>query len=233
VKAVGGVQPVRPVRIFALAGEHIVVDDLAHRHPVAIAVKQRAEAGEERQRLGLRLVVELPLEADRRRGRARVRRGRVVGEARIVRDIIDHVETEAVDAAVEPKTGDVQDRVLHFGIVEVQVRLRTEEVVQIILAALGRPGPGRAAEARLPIVGRGAVRLRVRPDIPVVTTIAPGEAVAEPGVLVRSVGPDLVDDELQPELVRAGEQPVEVVERAEQRVDVPVIGDVIAKILHR
>ena len=52
-------------------------------------------------------------------------------------------------------------------------------------------------------------------------------------MLVRGVRIDLVDDDLQPERMRARDQRVEIGERAEDRIDVAIIGDVIAEILHR
>src|SRR4051812_49371542 len=52
-------------------------------------------------------------------------------------------------------------------------------------------------------------------------------------MLVRTVRIDLVDDELEPEVVRALDQLVKVGERSEHRVDAAIIGDVIAKVAHR
>jgi hypothetical protein len=42
-----------------------------------------------------------------------------------------------------------------------------------------------------------------------------------------------VDQDAQPAVVRGGEQLVEVRERAEQRIDVAVVGDVVAVVPHR
>ncbi len=57
-----------------------------------------------------------------------------------------------------------------------------------------------------------------------------GEGLPEPGVLVGGVVGDEVDDHLQPQAVGLGGQRVEVVEGAEARVDVPVVGDVVAAV---
>ena len=43
----------------------------------------------------------------------------------------------------------------------------------------------------------------------------------------------LVDDDLEPEAVCARDERVEVAERAEDRVDPPVVRHVIAEVLHR
>ena len=44
---------------------------------------------------------------------------------------------------------------------------------------------------------------------------------------------DLVDHHLQAEPVRLGDQGVEIGQRAEHRIDVAIVGDVVAEILHR
>ena len=116
----------------------------------------------------------------------------------------------------------------------VQLRLAAEEIVQVILPAPRIPGPGRAAEHRLPVGRRRAVGLGIGPDIPVrLRVIATGAAFDEPGVLVRSVRIDLVNQDLEAEFVRAGDQRVEIGERAEDRIDIAIIADVVAEILHR
>ena len=60
-----------------------------------------------------------------------------------------------------------------------------------------------------------------------------GDRVPEPLVLVRRVVRDDVDRHPDPELVRVGDERVEVVERAELRVDVDVVGDVVAVVCLR
>ena len=52
-------------------------------------------------------------------------------------------------------------------------------------------------------------------------------------MLVGGVRQHLVDDHLEAEPVRLGDQRVEIVERAEHRIDVAIVGDVVAEILHR
>ena len=52
-------------------------------------------------------------------------------------------------------------------------------------------------------------------------------------MLVGGVRQHLVDDHLEAERVGLGDQRVEIGERAEQRIDVAVVGDVVAEILHR
>ena len=52
-------------------------------------------------------------------------------------------------------------------------------------------------------------------------------------MLVRGVVRHEVEDELHAARMRLGDQPVEVGERAEDRIDAAVIGDVVAEIGHR
>jgi hypothetical protein len=76
----------------------------------------------------------------------------------VVEAEIDRVQAQAVDAAVEPELHVVQRRLAHCRVVEVQVRLRGQEVVQEVLASAGFPLPCHTAEDRQPVVGRRAVR---------------------------------------------------------------------------
>ena len=106
--------------------------------------------------------------------------------------------------------------------------------MQVILAPPPVPGPGRPAEHRLPVVGRAAIGLGIGPDIPVGVQALPlGTTRLEPAVAVGGVGIDLVDDDLEPQCVRALDQRVEVGEGPEQGIDVAIVGDVIAEIRHR
>ncbi|KAG0751314.1 hypothetical protein G6F24_014436 [Rhizopus arrhizus] len=117
---------------------------------------------------------------------------------------------------------------------EVQVRLVDQEVVQVVLLAARLPLPGTAAEQRQPVVGRRAVLARVGPYVPVRLGIAAVLAtLAEPGVLDRGVAQHLVDHHLQAQAMGLGQQAIKVVQAAEQRIDVAVVGDVIAEIGHR
>src|SRR3546814_8046082 len=81
-------------------------------------------------------------------------RGRVVAQQRVAHRMVDRVDAEAVHAAVQPEAYDVEHALLHLRMMQVQLRLFPQELVHVILAAPRVPGPGRAAENRLPVVGR-------------------------------------------------------------------------------
>ena len=68
----------------------------------------------------------------------------VVGQVRVLADAVDHVDPEAVDAAVEPEAHHVVHRRLDLGVGPVQVGLLGEEEVQVVLPGGLVEGPRRA-----------------------------------------------------------------------------------------
>ena len=128
------------------------------------------------------------------------------------------------------------EHVADLGVAPVEVGLGAVEEVEVPLAVL-HPRPRRAAEDRAPVVGRlGAVAAR-----PVAEEVARalglpgrgGQRGPEPRVLGRGVVGHQVDDHLEAEGVGRGDQRVGVGERAEERVDVAVVGDVVAVVVLR
>jgi hypothetical protein len=154
---------------------------------------------------------------------------------------VGDVDAEAVDAPVEPERDDGEELLAHLLVVPVEVRLGRVEDVEVPLAGgavgLGDPAPAAAAEERRPVVGRELA----------VLTAAVAEEVAgplgaarrgrqrrlEPRVLARGVVGHEVDQDPEPELVRCRDEGVGVVEGAEDGVDVAVVGDVVARVVHR
>ena len=200
-----------------------------------VFVGQRAHPLDETGDVGMRHVVDPALEIERARARPVGRgRGRIVAQLRIVHREIERVDPEPVDPAVEPEARHREHRVLHCGIVHVELRLAAEEIVQIILPPTRVPGPGRAAEHRLPVRRRRTVGLGIGPHIPVgFRIVARGAAFDEPVMRVGRVRINLVDQQFEAERMRARDQRVEIRQRAENRIDIAIIGDVVAEILHR
>ncbi len=119
-------------------------------------------------------------------------------------------------------------------IVQVQLRLAGEEIVQVILPPPRVPRPCRAAEHRLPVATAASHRAWDRPR----RTSRPwrcrgSTAFGKPCVFVRGVRIDLIDQHLEPQFVRPRHQCIEIGQRAEDRIDIAVIGHVVAEILHR
>ena len=112
--------------------------------------------------------------------------------------------------------------------------LYISEIMEVILATADIIAPGRAAEMGLPVIGRRAIGLRISPDIPVCfRVIASLPAFLKPGVLVRAVGQNEVNDDFKAQLMRSGQHRPEIIKRAEHWINITVICDVIAVIFHR
>ena len=82
----------------------------------------------------------------RRPALAIIRIGRVVAKLRVLDQVPDHIDAEAVDTLAKPEAHDVMDGLAHFRIAPVQIRLLGEEGVIIILPRRGVIRPGAAAE---------------------------------------------------------------------------------------
>jgi hypothetical protein len=78
-----------------------------------------------------------------------------------------------------------------------------------------------------------AVRSRVAPDVPIALgTAARPATFYEPRVLIRRMIGDEVQDHPDPARVRFRDQPFEIDQVAEDRIDVDIIGDVVAEVGH-
>ncbi len=162
-----------------------------------------------------------------------------LGAAPDVRQVggLDHavrdVDAEAVDAEVEPEPQDRGELLGDLGMLPVQVGLLGREQVQVPVA-VRCPGPGGSAEDGFPVVGRQrAVRAAAGAEVVAGAGRAArprGEGFAEPHVPVGGVIGDDVDDDPQVQGVGGPDQVVRVGEVPEERVDGPVVGDVVAAV---
>ena len=91
---------------------------------------------------------------------------RIVAERVVLEQVPDDVDAKAIDAAPQPEPHDVVNCGAYLGIAPVEVGLRRQERVVIILAGVRFERPGAAAELGQPVVRRPAVRRRIPPDVP-------------------------------------------------------------------
>src|SRR5207253_8571012 len=144
------------------------------------------------------------------------------------------VDAEPIDAAVEPEAHDVVDLLSDRVVAPVKVGLLGEEVVQVVLAALLVPRPGRPdpTEHRAPVV-RWTPAPAVGPDVVVALRIgARRSGGLEPRVLVRGVTRHDVDDDPDVPAVGFRQEAIEVAERPEGGIDVAVIRYVVTEVGH-
>ena len=206
---------------------------------VVVLIEQRPEPLQEADILRLRLVVEMVLHPvwvalGRIEAACRYECGRIVPQLLVAEIVVHGVQAEAVHASVEPELHGRKHGILNFCVVEIQIRLRGQEVVLVILPPHAVPFPAGAAEDRQPVVWRRAIRLRIGPDVPVsLGIVAARPALHEPGMPVGGVRDDLNDDDLQTEIMRRRHHLVEIGKRAEDRINIAIIGDVVAHVGHR
>ena len=234
-EAVSHVQARRAFGVFAhdLDGFMAHLAHLAHHHDVVILVGQRPQPFQKAQILGPCLVVDIvlhPVEVGRHDLWPRLR-GRVGAQFLVVKIVVHRIQPEPVEPPVEPEFAGLQDSVDHIGIVEIEIGLRGQKVVQVILPPAGIKLPCRAAEMAVPIGGRRSVRQRIGPDIPigfVIVAALPG--LLEPVVLIRRVRQHLIHDDLQPLVMGGLDQAIKRRHIPKKRVDSQIVRDVIAHI---
>ncbi len=169
--------------------------------------------------------------------------GRVgqVGQLRVLGDQGGGVDPHPARAAVEPEAQHVLVLGPHVGVVPVEVGLLGVEEVEEPVAGgavrVGGPGPGGAAELRGPVVGRQfAVLAAAGPEpepLPGRGARTGRQRLAEPRVGGRYVVGHDVDDRPDAQREGLGDQLLGLGQGAEHRVDVAVVGDVVAAVGHR
>ena len=162
-----------------------------------------------------------------------------VGQRQGLADQVDHVHPEAVDATLHPPVHHRVDGLAHLRVLPVQVRLLPAEQVQEILTTSRVELPGRAHEVRAPVRRLGARSARSDavpwwpPDVPIPLRGGRIAGFYEPRMFIRGVVHHQVHDQLHAALVQRTDQFVHVLQRAEQRIDVGVIADVVAVVVLR
>ena len=165
--------------------------------------------------------------------------GQLARQVRALGNQRNHIHAEAVNAAVKPPVHHVVYRAAHSRIFPVEVRLLLRELMQVVFATLRAILPCRTAEVGAPLVRLSAGRAGLvaeaggTPPVPVGVRVVLVLRRLEPRVLVGGVIDNKIHHDLEPALVGLGQQLVHIVERAEQGVDVLVVGDVVAIVVLR
>ena len=145
------------------------------------------------------------------------------------------VEPEPVDAGIEPALHHLQHRPDHARIVEIEVRLVRKEAVPVIGAGFLVPGPVRLLGVGEDDAGAGVFLVVVAPHIPVARARIRGAALGalEPVVLVGGVVDDEFGDDAQVAPLGLLHEAAEILHGAEVRIDVAVVGNVVAVVAAR
>jgi len=127
----------------------------------------------------------------------------IVAELVVLEQVPDHVHPEAVHPPLQPEAHDLVHRRPHCRVAPVEVGLRDQECVVVVLAGARVQLPSATPERGAPVVGRPPIRRRVAPDVPVAPrALAGGAALLEPRMPVGGVIRHQVEQDLQ--LVRMG-----------------------------
>ncbi len=161
-----------------------------------------------------------------------------LGKGRVLDEQAGRIDAHARDAAIEPEPQDVLVLAPHVGVVPVEVGLFRREQVQVPLprrsVGVRGAGPRVALEVGDPVGGHlVAVRplAGVEPEAFALGRPRPGgQRSLEPRVLARDVVRHDVDDGADAEGERLGDEELRIFQRAERRVDVAVVGDVVAAV---
>ncbi len=158
---------------------------------------------------------------------------RIIAELLILEQPREYIDAEAIDAPIEPEAQDIIHGLAHPGIAPIQIGLFHIEQMQVILPGTLIELPGRAAKPARPVIGRTTIRSRVAPDVPVAFLVgAAGTRLLKPGMLIGGVIGHKVQDDLEVALVGLVQQGVQVLQGSEERMDIGVIANIIAKIGH-
>src|SRR3984885_12734180 len=159
---------------------------------------------------------------------------RIVAKLRILDEMPDNVDAEAVDSLAKPEAHYVMDGLAHRWIAPIQIGLLGEEGMMIILPRRGIILPGAASEFRQPIVRRTAIGARLMPDVPVAFRIvARTSALHEPGMPFGRMVRHEVENDFKTAGMHGFGQHVEILHRAKQGIDANVIRDVVTEVSHR
>jgi hypothetical protein len=144
----------------------------------------------------------------------------------------DRVHPETGHAGLNPETHDLEDLGLHMRVRGIEVGLEVVEAVEVPGSCFLVVGPGGFLHARKhhALVGIGG--LLVGPDIPVaIRRVLRASGFAKPGMRIRGVVDDEVDDDADAALPAAMGEFDKVAQRAVARIDAIIVRDIVAVVL--
>src|SRR5262245_63889720 len=102
-----------------------------------------------------------------------VRIGGIGPELVILDEVPENIDAKPVDALAQPEAHDVVDGVANLRVPPIEVRLRREKRVVIVLAGCVVVGPCASAEFRKPVGGSAASRRGITPNVPIALRTGP------------------------------------------------------------
>ena len=145
------------------------------------------------------------------------------------------VEPQTVDAHVQPEIEHLLHGLVHRRVIEIQIRLVRIEAMPVIRLRHRIPRPVRSLEIFEDDPRFLVFLRRIAPDIEIALRRSRRSAprFLEPRILIGGVIDHQLGDDAQPALVRRREKRLEILQRAVVRIDVVIIGDVVAIIAQR
>ena len=156
--------------------EDVNLTDREARASAAIFVQQSAQLAIDGMYIGVTAVVDVQLRivcvhrfvTDRRV----VAIGRVISQHRVFHEAVRGIHPESVHPALQPETHNGEHGLFHCRVSPVQVGLFLQIGVQIILAGVRVPFPGRPAKDTQPVIWRASVRTSIAPGVPIAFRVA-------------------------------------------------------------
>ena len=146
-------------------------------------------------------------------------------------DMVDNVKAEAFYAAVNPPVDHFIKFLADFRILPVEIRLFFGELMHIELIKLRNPLPDGAAETGSQVVRRASF-LAVPPYIVImIRIIFAFQSFLEPVMFIGGVIQYQIHDDTDAMLFGFRDQAVHIFQTSEDRVNILVVGDVVAVII--
>ena len=140
----------------------------------------------------------------------------------------DRIHAKAGHAELNPKPHDLEDLGLHMRVRRVEVGLEIIKAMEVPGSGFLIARPGRFLHARKHHALAGIGWLLVGPDIPIaIWRILGASCLPKPGMRIRSVVDDEIDDDADAALLATMGELDEVAERAISWIDAVIVGDVV------